>query len=316
MKMKVMMIGFSGSGKTSYMGGMYSMLNQESCVGFSLRAQDEKAHENFLRIGAYLAKGLYPKGTDILEEYKFSLLHNGTCLLDFDWHDYRGGVLNMPDGPEFDRVINMIIESDALVVFLDLPMFSPERDRKTIGVMNRIMSLIQNVTSKVPSDVNFPISFVLTKLDCISEEITDTLGWKKFLRVKELITESKNICGLSTATVVGMQGCLNLEYPFLFTMYAAMRKKADEMIEEHNRKISEATVHADNGGFFDDLVTGIGNFFTGQSNLSNNDMAYREICDANNMRERIMAFLNGPLEKVKEYMCSEAQKDDTLLDLF
>lgn len=318
MAMKVMMIGFSGSGKTSYMGGMYSMLNQQSCVGFSLRAHDEKAHENFLRIGANLSKGIYPKGTDILEEYKFSLIHNGERLLDFDWHDYRGGVLNMSDGPEFDRVISMIVESEALVVFLDLPMFCPERDRKTIGVMNRIMSLIQNVTSKVRSDVNFPISFVLTKLDCFTEEMktTETVGWQRFLRIKEIIGESKNVRGLSTATVVGAEGCLNIEYPFLLSMYFAMLKKANEMIAQYNAKIDSANWNAEKRSLINEWATGISNFFTGEQKLSNYDIACKEIREAEEMKEKFSALVEGPLKKVEAYLRSEAQREDTHLDLF
>ncbi len=194
MKMRVMMIGFSGAGKTTYMGAMYSLLNKKPCRGFSLRAKRTSDHNKFLQIGAKLAKGIYPKGTDILEEYRYSLLYKDKNVLDFDWYDYRGGVLASADSPDFDSVIDQIMNSDALVVFLDSTMFKPEgtAECRCVNTLKRIMAIVQNVTANCPDDIVFPISFVLTKYDCFPEGGNETKGWKQFWQVIKKIVDDEH----------------------------------------------------------------------------------------------------------------------------
>jgi len=318
MGMKVMMIGFSGSGKTTYMGGMYALLNVEPCEGFSLRAKKTTDHANFMKIGSNIVDGIYPKGTDILEDYRFSLVYDDDELLDFDWHDYRGGVLASADSPDFDVVVDQIMDSDALIVFLDLTMFAQGKtaERRCVSTLQRIMSLVQNVTAQLPDDAGFPISFVFTKLDCCPDGATETPGWKLFQQIIETISEGKQINGMWTATVAGSDGLLNLQYPFLFSMLKALNKKVAETIASYERAVERHNSYAEDSGLFDEIGTALSNFFNDRHDLSNYDKAVREEAEAKRLFDKAKRLADGPLEKVAQYLVNEAKKKDTVFNMF
>lgn len=321
MKMKVMMIGFSGSGKTTYMGALYSALNQAWYNGFSLRARRESDHNNFMRIGENLDKGIYPKGTDILQDYNFSLLYNGSEVLDFDWHDYRGGALQQPDSEDFNCVISSIINSDALIIFLDMPMFYPGRERLAIRILKQVSSLVQNVTSKLPEDAIFPISFVSTKFDCIfsddtAQSVFETSGWKQLEQLKLLVAKSKNLHGLWTATVVAKDQYLDIQYPFLFSMKYALMKKFNEMVQEHNDLVRKCDEYAAKGGFLDDVFTGLGNWFNGTNYATYNELAARAASSAQKIRSIAEDIIDGPLKKIDKQLEEDVKNNDILLQIF
>lgn len=319
--MKVMMIGFSGSGKTTFMGALYSALNQTWYNGFSLRARRESDHNNFMRIGANLDKGKYPKGTDILQDYNFSLLFNGNEVLDFDWHDYRGGALEQPDSRDFDDVVESILNSDALIIFLDMPMFRSDNERKAIRLLKQVSSLVQNVTSKLSDNAIFPISFVNTKFDCVfsddlAKSVFESRGWDQLQQLKLMVANSKNVHGLWTATVINKDEFVDIQYPFLFSMRYALLKKFNEMVEEHNELVRKCEEYAANGGFLDDVITGLGNWFNGTNNATNNELAARAAASASRIRSLAENIMDGPLKKIDKQLEEDAKNEDILLQIF
>ena len=123
MNLNVMMVGFSGTGKTSYMGAMYKIFNQRGYNGFRIRATDDVHHRAFSSIGRRLSEGIYPDGTDVRDIYEFELRHNNEDVLRFNWMDYRGGVLSERGNSELEQVVDQIVKADALMVFIDTPRF-------------------------------------------------------------------------------------------------------------------------------------------------------------------------------------------------
>ena len=318
MNMRVMMIGFSGAGKTTYMGAMYSMLNEKSCQGFSLRAKKDSDHDKFLQIGARLAKGIYPKGTDILEEYQYSLLYKGKNVLDFDWYDYRGGVLASADSPDFDAVVSQIMNSDALVVFFDSTMFTPGEttERRCVNTWKRVMAIVQNVTARHPEGTVFPISFVFTKSDCCPEGVGETKGWKLFEQVVKMIREDEHgkICGICVETAVRCQSLRRwlvfkkmkyetwgLEYPFLFTMLAAMGKKCADYGAAKEHAIAARDKFNEKGGIWNEITS----FFKGEQ--SNWDKANAEENKARELERQANKLYSGPMKKAWDYLDKEAK---------
>ena len=73
--MKIVMLGHSGVGKTSYMYSMYGAM-QNPYNGFTLSTQDQPDHNRFLNIYRNIIKGRYPNPTDQSEEYNFWLNFN------------------------------------------------------------------------------------------------------------------------------------------------------------------------------------------------------------------------------------------------
>ena len=315
MIMRVMMIGFSGAGKTTYMGALYSLLNKKPCEGFSLRANSNSDHEKFLQIGARLARGIYPKGTDILQEYQYSLLYKGKNILEFDWYDYRGGVLAAADSPDFDTVVSQIMNSDALVVFLDSTMFMPGEpaESRCVNTWKRIMAIVQNVTASRPEGTVFPISFVLTKSDCFPNGGNETKGWKLFKRVVKMISEDEHgkICGICVETAVRCQNqkyeTWGLEYPFLFSMYAAMDKKYSEYAYAHQRAIDRRNRLDDEGGLIDELVS----WFEGKK--SKWDRAQIEEAKAFELYQQAEELHEGPMKMAADYLEKEANAGNLII---
>lgn len=309
MNMRVMMIGFSGAGKTTYMSAMYSMLNREPCQGFSLRAKKESDHDKFLQIGARLAMGIYPKGTDILEEYRYSLVYEGKNVLDFDWYDYRGGVLASADSPDFNLVIDQIMNSDALVVFLDSTMFAPEAaaERRCVNTWKRIMAIVQNVTANRPEDTTFPISFVFTKEDCFPDGGEKTKGWQLFEQVVKNISEDEHgkICGVCVGTTVCCKEAkyetFGLEYPFLFSMLAAMDKKHGEYAAAIAYANKAREEFEERGGLWDEITS----IFNGVQ--SNWDKARAEEEKMRAWYEQAGELYFGPMKKAADYLEQEAR---------
>ena len=308
MNMRVMMIGFSGAGKTTYMGALYSLLNKKPCEGFSLRANSNSDHEKFLQIGARLARGIYPEGTDILQEYQYSLLYKGKNILEFDWYDYRGGVLASADSPDFDKVIGQIMDSDALVVFLDSTMFTPgeNAERRCVNTWKRIMAIVQNVTARRSDDTVFPISFVLTKRDCFPEGANKTRGWQQFEQVVKMIRgdEHRKIFGVCVETAVR---CIDqeyetfgLEYPFLFSMYAAMDKKYCEYAYALQRAIDRRNRLADEGGLIDEFLSWL------EGKKSKWDRAEIEEAKAFELYQQAKELHEGPMKMAADYLDREA----------
>ena len=316
MIMRVMMIGFSGAGKTTYMGALYSMLNKKPCEGFSLCANSNSDHEKFLQIGARLAQGIYPKGTDILQVYQYSLLYKGKNILEFDWYDYRGGVLAAADSPDFDTVVSQIMNSDALVVFLDSTMFMPGEpaESRCVNTWKRIMAILQNVTASRPEGTVFPISFVLTKSDCFPNGGNETKGWKLFERVVKMIREDEHgkICGICVEIAVRCQNqkyeTWGLEYPFLFSMYEAMGKKCADYESAIERAIAARDKYNEKGGIWDEITS----FIDGKR--SNWDKANDEENKALKLARQANELYSGPMKKVLDYLEKEA-KDGKLIFL-
>ena len=77
------MVGHSRSGKTSFMAGMYRYLG-ESTEGYGISAKKENQKEQLTKMALDLSKGRYPDGTNIQNEYEFSLNVHGEELVPFN----------------------------------------------------------------------------------------------------------------------------------------------------------------------------------------------------------------------------------------
>ena len=86
--MKVIMLGHSGVGKTTYMASMYGTL-QTPINGFSLHTQDSSHHSELLQTFNKIRRNEYPSRTSQRGLYNFSLLYQGRSVFPFEWVDYE-----------------------------------------------------------------------------------------------------------------------------------------------------------------------------------------------------------------------------------
>jgi len=214
--MRVMMIGTTGVGKTAFMGAMcYRIPIYKEEFGFTFEAayseKSRREYKALKRIGEDIyIKGRYPDQSTHLQEYEFLLKYeipeeNFSWEAPFTWYDYRGGLLTDRHAPqkEYEELENLIVSSDALVLFLDLTAFihDAERISDDLEVINRLLT---NTLSKV-GDEFFAISIVLTKIDMLEDDecdiLFDTPQWMQLMAIEKMISENPNVSGLDRFTM-------------------------------------------------------------------------------------------------------------------
>ena len=264
--MKVMMIGLDKAGKTSYMGALYKLFGDEGVGGFSLKARRNEDDVALKRIGQDLENGIYPSGTDIRSVYNFDLCFQGVKFVNFDWSDYRGGMLaSLADTHgELQTWENELKESDAVIVFLDSTSFSSRAKGNYGGFdqMDAIGDLIYKVIGYHSEEV-FPISFVLTKFDLAPSDLFQSQEMDKFKEVIDVIKQSKNIRGQFTRTIVGSQ-CLGIMYPFMMVMTHLLAKRIGQVYQQCANKANAANSYANNIS----LSNSVKSFFKGQTSYA------------------------------------------------
>jgi hypothetical protein len=117
--MRIVMIGHSNVGKTTYMASMYGAM-QVGVDGFTLRTARADDHERFVALHRMTRAGRYPAPTDQRAQYDFRLCLNGEAFFDFTWVDRRGGaILERSTSSEAAQLVQDLVECDGLLVFCD-----------------------------------------------------------------------------------------------------------------------------------------------------------------------------------------------------
>ena len=92
-EIKILMLGDSSSGKTCFMLGMYTAIQDRS--RFSLKATDPDEGIRLTALWSAIVdnSGIkrWPRGTDTPQIYNFELCYAYKPLMEFEWLDYRGG---------------------------------------------------------------------------------------------------------------------------------------------------------------------------------------------------------------------------------
>ncbi|MBR3776820.1 MAG: hypothetical protein IKL02_04415 [Kiritimatiellae bacterium] len=309
--MKVMMIGLSRAGKTSYMGAMYKRF-EEGIGGFSIKAINSEDGRALQKIGNNLSKGIYPGNTDIRSEYKFKLLYENSELMEFDWTDYRGGLLvDFNNEKELDKWECELQSADAVIAFLD----SSAMDRRTsvnrysgFSQMEAISDLITRVASSHSDNEAFPISFVMTKIDALKDNKIEGDEWEQLGELMKDVASSKNIHGMLTGTVVGKE-CLNIEWPFLMSMVFGLKGKIARVCAEADALKDRVNDCIENTSIWDDI-----------SSWWNDEPSYRSIAYDNAVElqkkvNRLMA-LSTPTDLLIDLLKKVSADEDFFMHLF
>lgn len=250
------MIGHSGSGKTTYMAGLYSIMS-EGVNGYKVSAQYSSQEKDLKQIKNNLSIGQYPSGTMIKQEYDFNLSFAGEHSLPFTWYDYRGGALmERSDSSEDVRNLNSkILISNALIIFLDadqlvLPLDYNKRQ------FQRLLWCV-NSTLAQRKEPYFPISFVITKGDKYDyDTLLNSPGFNYFNNnVFESIRNSQNVAGLFTITEITSTTAYNVHFPLLFSVYHGLENYEKQFVNQYHRRKNNMDIFERIGEFFtDDLL--------------------------------------------------------------
>jgi hypothetical protein len=269
---QVTMIGNTGSGKTTYLIGMYA----EMSVGVNryFLTSDHDTHINLTSAwSALIEEGILPKGTESSSSYSFMFRYGTLPLLSLEWIDYRGGaVRGTTDDPQTAALIERLGHSDSLYLTLDGNLLaSVLMDKK--GAERRLRattSLYSNMLNKVlderaQADLIPPsIVLLVTKSDLLTDHLEgDSEERRRKLsdwiegRFEQIIgsqldvaicTVSLGELGEETSEHVDAQlvDPLRIHKPMVFTLYAYYRRaamlfeaSAEALAAEGNRGLRE-----------------------------------------------------------------------------
>lgn len=239
--MNILMVGHSGSGKTSFMAGMYKYLGEDK-DGYGISAKNDFQKALLRRMAQDLDRGDYPSGTDVQSCYEFAFTVFGDELVPFNWIDYRGGILlsDDPDDRDIDQFMDAIQKADALVVFLDgQKLVQP--GAKWNMEYDILLSCIERSLS-VNHKSWFPISFVITKCDMLHEGVSFH-GLKRFQNLFSQIEKNRQVGAMLMQCAIN-KVCYYLPFFVLaYSIYGGSSIYISRCMDSINKARSKAESH-------------------------------------------------------------------------
>jgi GTPase SAR1 family protein len=213
--MRVVMLGHSGVGKTTYMASLYGVM-QQNVDGFRLRAVNDQDHRYWLSTATEVSKGKYPPPTDQSQEYQFYLRYLGSNVLQFTWSDYRGGALQeSKDSQQTQTLLQELKAADGIMLFFDGDALACGSQRN--HQIGRMISLTTQALQDL--DRSMALAIVLTKMDLVSEMQPEHL--KNLGGLVSAINASSSVFGALIPIACGRE-LRNVSMPLLFSIHAAV----------------------------------------------------------------------------------------------
>ena len=190
-KTKFTILGMTGSGKTCYMLGMYYEVSA-GMNGYTIVADDRDTDHKLAQRYEILndksrGRDRFPQATDQVESLLFNLQYAYDDIMQFEWLDYPGGILDFRNTADEAReeLIKSVKESSVLMVCIDGSDFCGNNIRSKInkvrrssGNINRFFSEYMKNNEGLP-----PIAFVVTKFDLCHHDTNEE-------EIKDVIEES------------------------------------------------------------------------------------------------------------------------------
>lgn len=222
--MKIIMLGHSGVGKTTYMASMYGTL-QSAINGFSLKAQNTTDHQDLQMVYTDICRNRYPAGTKHRAQYNFSLLYHGRSYFPFEWVDYRGKALTVrSDDEEAQQLIKDLREADGIIMFCAADVMAGVNAARQVG---RMMTHVGRALNG--EDKPRVVAIVFTKSDLV-DELDDDLV-RPISGLLEAISKSKTTIGTIIPVACGSR-LVNTELPVLFALHYGIRFQALQLTTE------------------------------------------------------------------------------------
>ncbi|BAY66421.1 hypothetical protein NIES22_65600 [Calothrix brevissima NIES-22] len=213
--MKIVMIGNTGVGKTTYMASLYGALQRE-IEGFSLKAVRSDDHSRLSQLAKTIQTGEYPSMTDQRSEYDFHLRHKAKDVIEFSWADYRGGAITSSTKDEqTNLLISDLKKADGIMMFCDCDALVRNDHRS--NQISRMATLVNQALQNV--DHIICLAIIFTKVDMVKEISDKHLGC--FQGMISAINASEYVIGSFVPIACGTQ-FINVPMPLLFTLYGSI----------------------------------------------------------------------------------------------
>jgi hypothetical protein len=267
--MKITMLGASGTGKTCFMVGMYSVM-REGVRGFTFNADpdlDLKLSDDWDHLVETDGEDRWPPPTGNKPiPYAFDFSYGMNKLAGFEWLDYRGGALrDRSSAADVQELRQHLKGSASIFLCVSGEHLAGEvenraarvRNQAQVGRMNQYLMEVMRERSDPPS-----VAIVITKYDCcadrdrgeVIEEIREIFnplfardtGWLVMICPVSL---GMALAGNPTGGIIAPT---NIHLPVTFSIYAGFMREAARMTEA--AKAGRDTVNNLSTGWWSRLV--------------------------------------------------------------
>jgi GTPase SAR1 family protein len=240
---KIVMLGTSGAGKTSYLLGMYAIM-QTGVQGFTLSAQDMdldlELTERWEKLISVTGDERWPTpNAAAMEHYGFDFSYGFHPLIKFEWLDYRGLALSdRSTEQDVQDLVKYLSESQCLFLCISGEYLVEPITPKTVRELksDRMNQFIQQYISsnKQPTNQNpFPIAIVITKYDLCHHRNRDEIIADVQKLFQALFTPNGGWLAMICPVSLGKELCndlhnanitpVNVHLPVVFAVYAQLR---------------------------------------------------------------------------------------------
>jgi GTPase SAR1 family protein len=258
-EIKITMLGTTGAGKTSYLLGMYAVM-QTGIQGFTLAAKDMDLD---LELIQRWEKLISLKGEDrwptpnaaAMEYYGFDFSYGFRPLMGFEWLDYRGLALSdRSTEQDVADLVQYLQASACLFLCISGEHLTSELTPNTVREIksDRMNQFVQQYVSnnKQPnSQQPFPVAIIITKYDlCHHREREAIIADVKKL-FQALFTPNSGwlvmICPVSLGRDLGDDPDnakivpVNVHLPVVFAVYSQLRSYGLKLKSDRDRQVSE-----------------------------------------------------------------------------
>jgi Double-GTPase 2 len=258
-EIKITMLGTTGAGKTSYLLGMYAVM-QTGIQGFTLAAKDMDLD---LELIQRWEKLISLKGEDrwptpnaaAMEYYGFDFSYGFRPLMGFEWLDYRGLALSdRSTEQDVADLVQYLQASACLFLCISGEHLTSELTPNTVREIksDRMNQFVQQYVSnnKQPnSQQPFPVAIIITKYDlCHHREREAIIADVKKL-FQALFTPNSGwlvmICPVSLGRDLGDDPDnakivpVNVHLPVVFAVYSQLRTYGLKLKSDRDRQVSE-----------------------------------------------------------------------------
>ena len=258
-EIKITMLGTTGAGKTSYLLGMYAVM-QTGVQGFTLAAKDMdldlELTQRWEKLISLQGEDRWPTpNAAAMEYYGFDFSYGFHPLMGFEWLDYRGLALSdRSTEQDVSELVEYVRESDCVFLCISGEYLVDEITPKTVREIksDRMNQFIQQYVSnqKNPhSNQPFPIAITITKYDlCHHRDRDDIIADVKKL-FQALFTPNSGwlvmICPVSlgrdlednpeNADIIPV----NVHLPVVFAVYSQLRSYGLQLKSDRDLQNSE-----------------------------------------------------------------------------
>lgn len=284
-KTKILMIGNTDSGKTTYMASSYGLLNGGK-FGFYVHA-DEDTDRWLNTLYTSIQQGGYPMPTDKRGSFNFDLYYYQQQVLSFEWLDYYGGVINESKS---EQLQNDMDNADAIMLFIEAPALL--HNQKSITQFRRILYLISN--KLMNEERFFNVIIVLTKYDLVGNSAPYDEVCRPLEQFRESISGKGNIYFRIVPVSCTSKGFVNVDLPLIDILHSGLYIRCLSSLYGVQAQEKRFQEYNPKRGFIDWTISRL---FGLQTNGEIADAALKE------MQKQLELYkqLETPFEKLSQY---------------